>query len=75
MEAEAGRIAHCKDKGLAAGAVAVKGKVVGLVDDFVEEGDHVNRVACRTGAGVIGANGVSHVGLVIRSVEVDAVPA
>jgi hypothetical protein len=48
----------------------------GGVDDFVEDGDHMNGVGCRAGAVVVRVLGrVGHVGLVVGGVEVLAVPA
>jgi len=46
------------------------------VDDFVEDGDHVNRVSCRARTVVVRVLGrVGHVGLVVGRVKVDTIPA
>jgi hypothetical protein len=46
------------------------------VDDFVEDGDHVNRVSCRARAVVVRVLGrVGHVRLVVGRVEVHTIPA
>jgi hypothetical protein len=75
VESVSSGITHGKDKGLAISIPHV-GKLVDVVQDLVEEGNHVNRVRGRARSVIGGtAAGVGHVRLVIGRVEVHTIPA
>lgn len=75
MEPVTSGVAHGENERLT-GAIPFIRKVVGLVDDFVKEGNHVHRVRRRTATVIVRSIiGIRHVRLVVGTIEVDAVPA
>lgn len=75
VEAVACGVAVGEDKGVL-GAVPLVGEGVGVVEDFVEDGDHVDwEVGWARAVVVVLGCWVAHVGFVVGRVEIFAVPA
>lgn len=74
VEPVASRIALSEDERL--GGTVPPIETGSRVDDFVEDGNHVNRVSCRARTVVVRVLGrVGHVRLVVGRVKVDTIPA